>query len=81
MQLGERLVDLEAAVGAGAARVDDALRDALVVEVGDLLAEVEVLEQRGAALARLERVLVVVDRQPWFVVRVVSPGRSVNDAS
>ena len=50
----ERLVDLEEAVGARAARVDDALGDALVVEVGDLLAEVEVLEQRRAAVARLE---------------------------
>ena len=49
-------------MGAGAARVHDALRDALVVEVGDLLAEVEVLEQRRAALAGLQRVLVVVDR-------------------
>jgi hypothetical protein len=42
--VGERLVDLEVAVGAGAAGVDDALGDALVVEVRDLLAEVEVFQ-------------------------------------
>ena len=45
--LGERLVGLEVAVGAEAAGVDDALRDALVVEVEDLLAEVEVLHSVG----------------------------------
>ena len=47
----ERLVVLEVAVRAEAARVDDPLRDALVVEVEDLLPEVEVLEQRRTALA------------------------------
>ena len=45
-------VRLEHAVDAGAAGVDDPLGDALVVEVHDLLAEVEVLEQRRTALAR-----------------------------
>ena len=40
----------------------DALGDALVVEVGDLLAKDEVLEQRRAAQARLQRVLIVRDR-------------------
>ena len=39
-------------VGAEAPGVDHPLGDALVVEVEDLLAEVEVLEQRRAALAR-----------------------------
>src|SRR5688572_7377028 len=39
-----------------------ALRDALMVEVEDLFAEVEVLEQRRAARAGLERVLIVADR-------------------
>jgi hypothetical protein len=39
--------------------VDDALGDALVVEVEDLLAQDEVFEQRRAALAGLQRVLVV----------------------
>ena len=46
--VGQRLVGLEEAVGAEAAGVDHALGDALVVEVEDLLAEVEVLEQRRA---------------------------------
>ena len=46
---------------AEAAGVDDALGDALVVEVEDLLAEVEVVEQRGATVADAQRVLVVGD--------------------
>ena len=50
--VGERLVVLEVAVRPEAAGVDDALGDALVVEVEDLLAEVEVLEQRRAARRR-----------------------------
>ena len=61
-EVGQRLVGLEEAVRAVAAGVDDALGDALVVEVEDLLAEVEVLEQRRAALADAQRVLVVGDR-------------------
>ena len=61
-EVGQRLVGLEVAVGAVAAGVHDALGDALVVEVEDLLAEVEVLEQRRAALADPQRVLVVGDR-------------------
>ena len=60
--VGERLVVLEVAVGAVAARVDDPLGDALVVEVEDLLAEVEVFQQRRAAGADPQRVLVVGDR-------------------
>ena len=58
----ERLVALEVAVRGRAARVHDALGDALVIEVRDLLAEDEVLEQRRAAQPGLERVLVVGDR-------------------
>ena len=45
-----------------AACVDDALRDALVIEMEDLFAEDEVLEQRGAPQTRLETVLGVRDR-------------------
>jgi hypothetical protein len=56
-----RRVALEVAVRAGAARVHDALRDALVIEVRDLLAQHEVLEQRRPAQAGLERALVVGD--------------------
>ena len=55
-------VDLEGAVGPGAPGVDDALGDALVVEVHDLLAEVEVLQQGRAAGAGRQRVVGVVDR-------------------
>ena len=55
------LVALEVAVRRRAARVDDPLGDALVVEVGDLLAEDEVFHQRRPAQAGLERVLVVGD--------------------
>ena len=42
---------LELAVGDEAARVHDALRDPLAVEVADLLEEVVVLERRRAAAA------------------------------
>ena len=55
-------VGLEDAVGGRAAGMHDPLRDALVVEVGDLLPEVEVLQQRRSAVAGLERVVGV--RQP-----------------
>ena len=55
--LGHRLVHLEVAVRARAARVHDALGNALVVEVGDLLTEVEVFHERRAALASLERIV------------------------
>ena len=45
-----------------AARMHDALGNALVVEVEDLLAEMEILDQRRPALADLQRVLVVGNR-------------------
>ena len=60
--VADRAVGLEVAVGAGAAGVDDPLGDALAVEVGDLLQEVVVLQDRRAALANRAVVLVVVDR-------------------
>ena len=53
-QVRERLIDLEVPVRRGAAGMHGALRDALVVEVGDLLAEDEVLEQGRSARAGLE---------------------------
>ena len=53
---------LEARVGAVAARVHDPLRDPLVVEVEDLVAQREVLEQGRPAVADLERVLSVSER-------------------
>ena len=37
----------------------DAFRDALVIEVRDFFTQNEVLQQRGAAFASLQRVLVV----------------------
>ena len=40
----------------------DALGNALVIEVRDLLAEDEIFEQRGPAQPRLQRILVVGDR-------------------
>ena len=48
----QRLVALEVAVRGRAARVDDALGNALVIEVRDLLAQDEVFEQRRARAAR-----------------------------
>src|SRR5690606_41825337 len=59
--VGGGLVDLEEAVGGRAAGVAGPLGDALVVEVGPLLTEVEVLHERGAAGTGLERVVGVVD--------------------
>lgn len=60
-QVAEVIVGLEVAMGGGATGVDHALGDALVVEVGDLLPHDEVFEQRRAALAGLQGVLVVGD--------------------
>jgi len=48
----------------------DAFGNALVVEVGDLLSQDEIFEQRGPAQAGLERVLVVADRDAIFVVSI-----------
>ena len=59
--LGHRAMALEIAVRPRAARVDDALGDPLVIEVGDLLTEDEVLQQRRPTQASLERALVVGD--------------------
>ena len=53
----------EEAVGGRTARMDDPLGDALMVEMLDLLAEDEVLQQGRAARAGLERVLIVADRR------------------
>ena len=58
-ELRDRLGALEVTVCRRAARVHHALGNALVVEVIDLFAQHEVFEQRGAAQAGLERVLVV----------------------
>jgi len=45
------------------AGMDNAFGDSIVVEVGDLLPEVEVLQERGTTLAGLERVVGMRDTQ------------------
>ena len=60
--VGERFVGLEEAMRTAAAGVDDPFGNPFMVEVGDLLAKDEVLQQRGAADAGLERMLIVPDR-------------------
>src|SRR3954447_19463595 len=49
-------------MGAEAARMHDALGDALVIKVKDFFAEMKVLKRRRPAAADAERVLVVSDR-------------------
>jgi hypothetical protein len=49
----ERLVGLEIAMGAVAPRMHHALGDALIVEMEDFLAEMEILDQRRPTLANL----------------------------
>ena len=62
-ELGERFRRLEIAMRPGAARMHDTLGDALMVEMRDLLAQDEIFEQARAALAALERILIVGDRR------------------
>ena len=54
-----RIGHLKIPVGAGPAGVNDALRDSLVIEMGDLLPEGEILEQRRSPPAGFQRVLIV----------------------
>ena len=61
--------------------MDDALGNALMVEVGDLLAEDEVLQQARAARAALQRVLVVRDRRRPGWWSACSPPNSTSDAA
>ena len=67
--VGGRPVGAEDAVRARAAGMDHALRDAFVVEVRDLLPQVVVLQQDGAARAGFEGMVCVARRSPWAVVR------------
>ena len=60
--VGKRIGAFEVAVCARTTRVDDSLRDSLVVEVRDFFAQDEVLEQRRPARAGPQRILVVRDR-------------------
>jgi hypothetical protein len=55
------VIRLELSVGAGASGVHHPLRDPLVIEVSDLLAGVEVLQQGRTPLAHSQRVVGVVD--------------------
>ena len=61
-QLGERFVALEESVRTRAAGMHDALWNALMIEVRDLLAEDEILQERGPAQPGLQRILIVGDR-------------------
>ena len=65
-QLGNRSRTFEVAMRPRAARMHDALGDAFVVEMEDLLAENEILEQRRATGTQAQAVLVV--RNPRAVV-------------
>ena len=60
--VGQRLGQLEEAMRRRTARMHDALGDALMVEVGDFLAQDEVFKQRRPFRVRAQRVLVVGDR-------------------
>jgi len=59
--VGERLIGLEIAVRPEAAGVHDALGDALMIKVKDLLAQVEILKRSRPARTDPERVLIVGD--------------------
>lgn len=61
---GQVVVALEVAVDAETAGVDDALGNAFVVEVEDLLAQHEVLQQRRPTLAAGEAVLIIGNCDP-----------------
>jgi hypothetical protein len=72
-EVGDVVCHFEEALGAGAARVHHALRDALSVELRQLLHQVVILQQHRAAGTHRERVVVVPYRRP----RVRGPERSV----
>ena len=59
-------------MGSRAAGMNDPLGNSFMVEVGDLLAKDEVFEERAAALACLERVLIVVDPETLICRQVLS---------
>ena len=59
--LRQRCVAFKIPVRAGATRMHDAFRNALMVEVGDLFPQNEIFEQRRPPQAEFQRVLVVGD--------------------
>lgn len=60
-ELAQRLGELEESMGAGTTRVDDPLRDALMVKVGDFFPQNEVFQQGRPTSGRLEGILVLAD--------------------
>ena len=68
--VGQRLVGLEVAMRAEAAGMDHPLGDALVVEMEDLLAEVEVLEQRRPGAPIFSEFWSSATGTPCWVVRI-----------
>ena len=63
--------DGERAVGARALGVDDALRDALAVEVRELLDQVEILEQQTGRAGRRSEFWLSATGAPLAVVSVL----------
>jgi len=59
---GKRIIGLEITMGAIAARMNDAFRDALMVEMEQLFAEMEIIHGERPARADTQRILVVGDR-------------------
>lgn len=75
--VGQRIVvGLEVSVGARTAGVYHPFGDALVVEVGDLLPRVEVLQQRRPALSDAQRVVGVIHANT--LLRGQIPARAVD---
>ncbi len=60
-QVLDRLIETECPVSRRTARMHHTLRDALVIEVHDLLAQMEIIEQSGATLSDPQTVVGVID--------------------
>ena len=56
-----RIGHLEVAVGARPAGVNDPLRNSLVIEMGDLLPEGEIFQERRTSVPGFQRILIVRD--------------------
>jgi hypothetical protein len=59
-----RIGHLEIAVRARSAGVNDALWNSLVIEMGDLLAEREIFQERRTPASGFQRILIVRDDDP-----------------
>jgi hypothetical protein len=64
--IGKRVGELEIAVGSRSPSMDDTFRDAFVIEMENLFAKNKIFEQRRAASAGFQRILVV--RYPYALV-------------